>query len=39
MESNAGNPEVDWYFEKPGRWQEAFGRLRTIALGAGWRRS
>ncbi|QEC51599.1 uncharacterized protein YdeI (YjbR/CyaY-like superfamily) [Anseongella ginsenosidimutans] len=26
------NPKVDFYFLKAGKWQEAFGRLRSIAL-------
>ena len=26
------NPKVDWYFNKPSPWQEAFNVLRTIAL-------
>ena len=26
------NPKVDWYFAKAGKWQEAVGKLRTIAL-------
>jgi len=26
------NPKADFFFEKPGKWQSAFGKLRTIAL-------
>jgi len=26
------NPEVDFFFNKPGRWQEAFRLLRTLVL-------
>lgn len=29
------NPKVDWYFNKPSQWQEAFNLLRTIALETG----
>ncbi|HSC52735.1 MAG TPA: YdeI/OmpD-associated family protein [Phnomibacter sp.] len=27
------NPEVDWFFKKPGTWQEAYLELRDILLG------
>jgi uncharacterized protein YdeI (YjbR/CyaY-like superfamily) len=26
------NPKVDWFFNKPGKWQEEYAKLRTIAL-------
>ncbi len=26
------NPKVDWYFNKPNKWQEELRQLRTIAL-------
>jgi uncharacterized protein YdeI (YjbR/CyaY-like superfamily) len=29
------NPKVDWFFNKPGKWQEAYERLRTIVLDCG----
>src|SRR6476620_3872203 len=29
------NPKVDFFFNKPGQWQEAFGKLRTIVLDCG----
>lgn len=29
------NPKVDFYFAKPGKWQQEITRLRTIALGCG----
>ncbi len=29
------NPKVDWFFDKPGKWQEAYGKLRTIILDCG----
>ncbi|QQR86567.1 MAG: YdeI/OmpD-associated family protein [Flavobacteriales bacterium] len=29
------NPEVNWFFEKDGRWKEAFAKLRAIALDSG----
>jgi uncharacterized protein YdeI (YjbR/CyaY-like superfamily) len=29
------NPKVDFYFEKPGRWQREIRELRTIVLGCG----
>jgi uncharacterized protein YdeI (YjbR/CyaY-like superfamily) len=30
--SAAPNPEVDWYFSKHDRWEQALRKLRTIAL-------
>src|SRR5262245_8500949 len=32
---NRTNPKVDWFFDKPGKWQEAYTKLRTIVLGCG----
>lgn len=29
------NPKVDFFFNKPGKWQEAFLQLRSIALACG----
>ena len=29
------NPKVDWFFDKPGKWQEAYAKLRTIVLDCG----
>jgi uncharacterized protein YdeI (YjbR/CyaY-like superfamily) len=29
------NPKVDWFFTKPTKWQEEYGKLRTIALDCG----
>jgi len=29
------NPKVDWFFDKPGKWQEAYEKLRTIVLDCG----
>ncbi len=29
------NPKVDWFFNKDTRWQEAFAKLRDIALDTG----
>jgi len=29
------NPKVDWFFDKPGNWQEAYEKLRTIVLDCG----
>lgn len=26
------NPDTEWFFEKPGPWQEAYRRLRSIVL-------
>ncbi len=32
---NPTNPKVDWFFDKPGTWQEAYAKLRTIILNCG----
>ncbi len=32
MKSDNMNPKVDWFFDKPSKWQEEYGKLRTIAL-------
>src|SRR5574337_371740 len=32
---NKTNPKVDWFFDKPTPWQDAYGKLRTIALSCG----
>jgi uncharacterized protein YdeI (YjbR/CyaY-like superfamily) len=32
---NTINPKVDWFFNKAGKWQEAYERLRTIVLDCG----
>jgi uncharacterized protein YdeI (YjbR/CyaY-like superfamily) len=32
---NRTNPKVDWFFDKPGKWQEAYEKLRTIILDCG----
>jgi len=29
------NPKVDWFFDKDTRWQEEYGKLRTICLACG----
>jgi uncharacterized protein YdeI (YjbR/CyaY-like superfamily) len=29
------NPLVEWFFEKPGKWQEAYRELRNIVLDCG----
>jgi uncharacterized protein YdeI (YjbR/CyaY-like superfamily) len=29
------NPKVDWFFNKAGKWQEEFEKLRTIVLDCG----
>ena len=29
------NPKVDWFFNKEGKWQEAFKKMRSIALATG----
>jgi uncharacterized protein YdeI (YjbR/CyaY-like superfamily) len=29
------NPKVDWFFEKTGKWQDAFEKLRKIVLDCG----
>ncbi len=35
MTSSKLNPKVDWFFTKPTKWQEEYGKLRTIALDCG----
>ena len=35
MAKSKTNPEVDWFFEKAGKWQKEMGGLREIALGSG----
>lgn len=35
MAQTKKNPTVDWFFAKTGKWQEAYGSLRTIALDCG----
>ena len=32
---NSTNPKVDWFFTKPTKWQEEYGKLRTIVLDCG----
>jgi uncharacterized protein YdeI (YjbR/CyaY-like superfamily) len=32
---NITNPKVDWFFNKPGKWQEEYEKLRMIALDCG----
>ena len=32
---NKTNPKVDWFFDKAGKWQEEYARLRTIILECG----
>lgn len=29
------NPEINWFFQKPGKWQEAYLELREIVLSTG----
>jgi uncharacterized protein YdeI (YjbR/CyaY-like superfamily) len=29
------NPNVDWFFDKPGKWQEAYQELRELVLACG----
>jgi uncharacterized protein YdeI (YjbR/CyaY-like superfamily) len=29
------NPKVDWFFDKPGKWQESYAKLRTIIVDCG----
>lgn len=29
------NPKVDWFFDKPTKWQKEYEKLRTIALSCG----
>lgn len=35
MPASKMNPKVDWFFNKPGQWQDAYDRLRMIALDCG----
>ncbi|HUI11699.1 MAG TPA: YdeI family protein [Bacteroidota bacterium] len=35
MAKGTMNPNVEWFFNKPGKWQEAYERLRVIALECG----
>jgi uncharacterized protein YdeI (YjbR/CyaY-like superfamily) len=35
MATSKLNPKVDWYFTKPTKWQEEYGKLRTIILDCG----
>lgn len=35
MATSKLNPKVDWFFTKPTKWQEEYGKLRTIALDCG----
>jgi len=35
MGKSKTNPKVDWYFEKPRKWQEEIRKLRAIILGCG----
>jgi len=35
MANGASNPDVDAFFAKPGKWREAFQRLRAILLDCG----
>ena len=32
---NQTNPKVDWFFNKPGQWQEAYEKLRALILDCG----
>jgi uncharacterized protein YdeI (YjbR/CyaY-like superfamily) len=32
MNAKKQNRKVDWFFNKPGKWQEAYEKLRAIAL-------
>jgi uncharacterized protein YdeI (YjbR/CyaY-like superfamily) len=32
---NPTNPKVDWFFDKPGKWQQAYEKLRRIVLDCG----
>jgi len=29
------NPKIDWFFNEPGKWEEAYQELREIVLGCG----
>ncbi len=33
MARSAGNPKVDWFFNKPTAWQKEFEKLRALVLG------
>jgi uncharacterized protein YdeI (YjbR/CyaY-like superfamily) len=33
MKTNSLNPKVDFFFNKPGKWQKEVNKLRTIVLG------
>lgn len=35
MATNKLNPKVDWFFDKPTKWQEEYAQLRMIALDCG----
>jgi uncharacterized protein YdeI (YjbR/CyaY-like superfamily) len=35
MTKSEMNPKVDWFFTKPTKWQEEYGKLRAIALDCG----
>jgi uncharacterized protein YdeI (YjbR/CyaY-like superfamily) len=35
MTTSKLNPKVDWFFTKPTKWQEEYGKLRIIALDCG----
>jgi len=35
MEKNTMNPKVDWFFNKAGKWQEEYEKLRMITLDCG----
>lgn len=32
---NGKNPKTEWFFDKPTQWQDAYGKLRDIALDCG----
>src|SRR5262245_5591731 len=32
---NKTNPKVDWFFDKPGKWEESYAKLRVIVLDCG----
>src|SRR5271165_1513162 len=35
MNLNSMNPKVDWFFNKAGKWQEEYEKLRMICLDCG----
>jgi uncharacterized protein YdeI (YjbR/CyaY-like superfamily) len=35
MAKSEMNPKVDWFFNKDSKWQQEYGKLRTIALECG----